>query len=96
VTVVCGLLLGAGDFAGQKILPYPWADLANSSAVWAVAAFGIGLWVRSPWWRSAISAVRTPPQGVRVGLDRATRLPPFGVETARAATMTTSVVAAPG
>jgi len=57
VTVVCGLLLGAADFAGQKILPYPWADLANSSAVWAVAAFGIGLWVRSPWWRSAISAV---------------------------------------
>jgi hypothetical protein len=57
VTVLCGLLLGAVDFTLQKLLPYPWANLANSSAVWAVAAFGLGLWVRSPWWRSALSAV---------------------------------------
>jgi hypothetical protein len=57
VTVAAGLLLGAVDLLLQKSLPYPWADLANSSAVWALAAFGLGLWVRSPWWRSAIAAV---------------------------------------
>jgi hypothetical protein len=56
VAVVCGLLLGAVDFALQKVLPYPWANLANSAAVWAVAAFGMGLWVRFPWWRSALAA----------------------------------------
>jgi hypothetical protein len=56
VAVACGLLLGAVDFALQKLLPYPWADLANSGAVWAVAAFGMGLWVRFPWWRSALAA----------------------------------------
>jgi hypothetical protein len=56
VAVVCGILLGAVDFALQKVLPYPWANLANSSAVWAVAAFGMGLWVRFPWWRSAVAA----------------------------------------
>jgi Family of unknown function (DUF6518) len=56
VAVVCGLLLGAVDFALQKVLPYPWADLANSGAVWAVAGFGMGLWVRFPWWRSALAA----------------------------------------
>ncbi len=54
--MVCGLLLGAVDFALQRVLPYPWADLANSGAVWAVAAFGMGLWVRFPWWRSALAA----------------------------------------
>ncbi len=54
--MVCGLLLGAVDFALQKVLPYPWADLANSAAVWSVAAFGMGLWVRFPWWRSALAA----------------------------------------
>jgi Family of unknown function (DUF6518) len=53
---VSAIALGAVDFAAQKILPYPWANLANSIAVWAVAAFGMGLWVRSPWWRSALAA----------------------------------------
>jgi hypothetical protein len=57
VTVVGGLLLGATDLLLQKSLPYPWADLANSSAVWAVAAFGLGTWVRSPWWRAAVAGV---------------------------------------
>jgi hypothetical protein len=57
VTVVCGLLLGAADLLLQKSLPYPWVDLANSSAIWAVAAFGLGTWVRSPWWRSAVAGV---------------------------------------
>jgi hypothetical protein len=55
--VVGGLLLGAVDLLLQKSLPYPWADLANSSAVWAVAAFGLGTWARSPWWRAAVAGV---------------------------------------
>lgn len=54
--MVCGILLGAVDFTLQKVLPYPWANLANSSAVWAVGAFGLGRWVRFPWWRSALAA----------------------------------------
>jgi hypothetical protein len=33
-----GVALGVGDLLLQLTLPYPWADLANSSAVWAVAA----------------------------------------------------------
>jgi hypothetical protein len=57
VTVVGGLLLGAVDLLLQKSLPYPWANLANSAAVWAVAAFGLGMWVRSPWWRAAVAGV---------------------------------------
>jgi hypothetical protein len=57
VTILAGVLLGAVDLLLQKSLPYPWADLANSSAVWAVAAFGLGAWVRAPWWRSALAGV---------------------------------------
>ena len=37
--VAAGVLLGAGDLLLQRVLPYPWANLANSSAVWAVGAF---------------------------------------------------------
>ncbi|HEV7962516.1 MAG TPA: DUF6518 family protein [Actinoplanes sp.] len=55
VTVVAGVLLGAVDLLLQRVLPYPWANLANSSAVWALAAFGLGWWVRSPWWRAAVA-----------------------------------------
>jgi hypothetical protein len=50
-------MLGAVDLLFQRWLPYPWANLANSSAVWAVAAFGLGLWVRGPWWRAALAGV---------------------------------------
>jgi hypothetical protein len=57
VTVLAGVLLGAADLLLQRWLPYPWANLANSSAVWAVGAFGLGLWVRGPWWRSALAGV---------------------------------------
>lgn len=39
-----GALLGPGDLLAQRALPYPWANLANSSAVWALAAFAIGAW----------------------------------------------------
>jgi hypothetical protein len=39
-----GVLLGPGDLLAQRALPYPWANLANSSAVWALATFAIGAW----------------------------------------------------
>lgn len=57
VTVGGGLALGVVDLLLQKSLPYPWANLANSSAVWAVLAFVLGYWVRAPWWRSAVAGV---------------------------------------
>lgn len=55
VAVVGGLLLGPVDLLAQRTLPYPWANLANSSAVWAIGAFGIGLWVRTGRWRPALA-----------------------------------------
>jgi len=55
--VVGGLLLGAVDFVWIKFLPYPFAELGNSSAVWAVAAFAFGFWVRSGSPRAALGAV---------------------------------------
>lgn len=45
--VAAGALLGPGDLLAQRALPYPWANLANSSAVWALAAFAIGAWTAS-------------------------------------------------
>jgi len=57
VAIVGGLLLGPIDLLAQRTLPYPWANLANSSAVWAIAAFGIGAWVRTGRWRPAIAGV---------------------------------------
>ncbi|MGC5031035.1 DUF6518 family protein [Micromonospora sp. DT229] len=52
--VLGGLLLGILDFIWIKFLPYPVAELGNSSAVWAVAAFGFGYWVRTGWVRAAL------------------------------------------
>jgi uncharacterized membrane protein YeaQ/YmgE (transglycosylase-associated protein family) len=57
VTILGGLLLGAVDLLLQRTLPYPWADLANSPAVWAVLAYALGLWVRAPWWRAAAAGM---------------------------------------
>jgi hypothetical protein len=57
VSILAGVLLGVADLLLQKSLPYPWANLANSSAVWAVLAFALGHWVRAPWWRSAGAGV---------------------------------------
>lgn len=42
MAIVGGLLLGLIDLLAQRTVPYPWASLANSSAVWAIGAFGIG------------------------------------------------------
>ncbi|MEV4714097.1 DUF6518 family protein [Micromonospora sp. NPDC049374] len=54
--VLGGLLLGCLDFIWIKYVPYPVGDLGNSSAVWAVAAFFFGLWVRSGRLRAAVGA----------------------------------------
>ena len=50
---VAGLLLGPLDLLAQTTLPYPWANLANSAAVWALVAFAVGATV----WPAAKSAV---------------------------------------
>ncbi|GAA5146119.1 hypothetical protein GCM10023340_16560 [Nocardioides marinquilinus] len=42
-----GLALGVLDLVLIQVLPYPWADLANSSAIWALAAFALGRLTRS-------------------------------------------------
>jgi Family of unknown function (DUF6518) len=57
IVVVCGILLGVVDLLLQRSLPYPWANLANSSAVWALGAYGIGRWLHAGWWRSALAGV---------------------------------------
>lgn len=57
MAVVGGVLLGAVDLFAQRTLPYPWANLANSSAVWACGAFGIGVWVRAGRWWPGIAGV---------------------------------------
>jgi len=44
--VAAGLVLGPLDLWGQVNTPYPWANVFNSPAVWAAAAFGYGRWVR--------------------------------------------------
>src|SRR6476620_10253685 len=40
--IAVGVLFGALDLVGQRALPAPWFELANSAAVWAVAAFVLG------------------------------------------------------
>lgn len=42
VPVVAGIALGPVDLLLQHVLPYPFANLANSPAVWALVAFGVG------------------------------------------------------
>ncbi|BFU41767.1 hypothetical protein KRMM14A1004_00040 [Krasilnikovia sp. MM14-A1004] len=55
VAVGGGILLGTGDLLMQRHLPYPWANLANSSAVWAVAAFAVGRLLRTGPARAALA-----------------------------------------
>lgn len=57
VAVIAGIALGVVDLVAQRGLPYPWANLANSSAVWAVGAFAIGAWVRVGRWLPAVAGV---------------------------------------
>ncbi|MDT5032377.1 MAG: hypothetical protein QOC94_2548 [Actinoplanes sp.] len=54
--VAGGFLLGFLDFVWIKFMPYPFADLGNSAAVWAVAAFAFGYWVRFGWVRATLGA----------------------------------------
>lgn len=54
VAVVGGTALGIVDLLLQVALPYPWANLANSSALWALVAFGYGVWVGRPGGRVAV------------------------------------------
>jgi hypothetical protein len=42
-----GLALGVADLLLIRLLPYPLADLANSSAMWALAAFVLGRLLRA-------------------------------------------------
>lgn len=42
-----GALFGPLDLAGQVHAPYPLANLFNSPAIWAAAAFGYGVWART-------------------------------------------------
>ncbi|MCP2323943.1 hypothetical protein HDA40_002450 [Hamadaea flava] len=54
--LVGGLLLGSLDFVWIKWMPYPFAELGNSTATWALAAFLYGYWLRTGWTRAAIGA----------------------------------------
>lgn len=52
-----GVVLGVGDLVLQQTLPYPLADLANSSGVWAVAALLLGRFLRTEPARAATAGV---------------------------------------
>lgn len=54
--VLGGIVLGAVDLLAQTTVPYPWANLANSSAVWAIAAFAIATWIRTGPLRCVVAA----------------------------------------
>ncbi|MFI7249217.1 DUF6518 family protein [Micromonospora chalcea] len=56
VAPVAGFLLGFLDFVWIKWVPYPFAELGNSTATWAVAAFALGWWIRSGAVRAAVAA----------------------------------------
>ncbi len=56
VVPVAGFLLGFLDFVWIKWVPFPFAELGNSTATWAVAAFALGWWIRSGAVRAAVAA----------------------------------------
>lgn len=57
VAPVAGLLLGFLDFLWITRVPYPFAELGNSTATWAIAAFALGWWARVGALRAAVAAV---------------------------------------
>jgi hypothetical protein len=57
VAVVVGALLGPFVLAGQVHAPYPLANLFNSPAVWAAAAFGFGVWAQSRMRAAVLGAI---------------------------------------
>ena len=52
-----GVALGVGDLVAINHLAYPWANLANASAVWAVGAFLLAAVLRTDPARSAFAGV---------------------------------------
>ena len=52
--------MGPLDLLAQTTLPYPWANLANSGAVWALAAFVLGITVRPVAMSAATGLVLLP------------------------------------
>ncbi|WP_343441712.1 DUF6518 family protein [Micromonospora schwarzwaldensis] len=56
VAPVAGFLLGFLDFVWISLVPYPFAELGNSTATWAVAAFALGWWARAGALRAAVAA----------------------------------------
>jgi len=50
-----GLLLGFTDLSLQFSIGYPFANLANSSAVWALSAFVFAFWARTTPTRAALA-----------------------------------------
>jgi hypothetical protein len=57
VAFLAGVVLGLLDLVAQHVLPYPWANLANSPAVWALAAFVLGGRVARGRWLPAAAGV---------------------------------------
>ena len=55
VACLAGAGLGVLDLVLQLSLPYPWANLANSSAVWALAAFALAYWARTTLGNAALA-----------------------------------------
>lgn len=52
---LAGTALGVLDLVMQLTLPYPVADLANSSAVWALAAYALAVVTRATPARAAVA-----------------------------------------
>ncbi|HEX4191423.1 MAG TPA: DUF6518 family protein [Marmoricola sp.] len=55
--VLAGATLGIVDLLAMTHLPYPWANLANSSAIWAVGAFFLAAALRTDPVRAAVAGV---------------------------------------
>jgi len=53
IALAVGVGLGPVDLLLQRVLPYPFADLADSPAVWALVAFAVGWCCRGRWWPAA-------------------------------------------
>jgi len=57
VAATAGLLLGVGDLVWMLHVDAAWAEIANSSAVWAAGAFVLGAVLRTDPVRAAICGV---------------------------------------
>ncbi|HET6153862.1 MAG TPA: DUF6518 family protein [Marmoricola sp.] len=57
IPMAAGGTLGIVDLLAMTHLPYPWANLANSSAIWAVGAFALAAALRTDPVRAAIAGM---------------------------------------